>query len=102
MYTLSTLPREILYIIATFLDIQDLVTVARLNNWYGYWLSCILSERMKELVEKEGWRIHVSIHIEKEKRRKYQRIHRLTYWLLHIHQLKITHLQLYAKQNSYY
>ncbi|KAG1314941.1 hypothetical protein G6F64_001073 [Rhizopus arrhizus] len=61
MYTLSTLPREILYIIATFLDIQDLVTVARLNNWYGYWLSCILSERMKELVEKEGWRIHIDI-----------------------------------------
>lgn len=60
MYRLSILPKEILYTIANFLDIHDLVIVARMNIWYGYWLSTVLSHRIKELVEKEGWRINVS------------------------------------------
>lgn len=59
MYRLSKLPIEILYIIASHLSIQDLINVARLNIWYGYRLSSVLSERIKELVEKDGWRIHV-------------------------------------------
>ncbi|CEG70206.1 hypothetical protein RMATCC62417_06145 [Rhizopus microsporus] len=61
MYRLSKLPIEILYIIASHLSIQDLINVARLNIWYGYRLSSVLSERIKELVEKDGWRIHIDI-----------------------------------------
>ncbi|CAO3663994.1 unnamed protein product [Rhizopus stolonifer] len=61
MYTLSILPKEILYTIANFLDIHDLVIVARMNSWYGYWLSTVLSHRIKESVEKEGWRINIDV-----------------------------------------
>lgn len=59
MYKLSNLPIEILYIIGDYLDTEDMVTVARLNTWYGYWFSILLSERIADLVKQEGWRIHV-------------------------------------------
>lgn len=61
MYKLSSLPIEILYLIGSFLETEDLVTVGRLNTWYGYWISIILGERIEDCVQKEGWRIHVSI-----------------------------------------
>lgn len=59
MYKLSSLPIEILYIITDFLETEDLVTLGRLNTWYGYWISIVLGERIEECVQKEGWRIHV-------------------------------------------
>lgn len=61
MYKLSSLPIEILYIITDFLEIEDLVTLGRLNTWYGYWISIVLGERIEECVQKEGWRIHIDI-----------------------------------------
>lgn len=59
MYKLSSLPIEILYMISEFLDTEDLVTLARLNSWYSYRLSTLISERIYQYVEQEGWRIHV-------------------------------------------
>jgi hypothetical protein len=61
MFKLSSLPVEILYLIGNYLDMQDLVTLARLNTWYGYWISIILGERIDTCVQEEGWRIHVSL-----------------------------------------
>ncbi|KAI7905024.1 uncharacterized protein BX663DRAFT_549879 [Cokeromyces recurvatus] len=61
MYTLSSLPIEILYSISNYLDTEDLIVLARLNSWYTYWLSFILSERIEHYVRKEGWRIHIDI-----------------------------------------
>lgn len=63
MYKLSSLPIEILYLIGSHLDIQDLVTLGRLNIWYGYWISVILGERIDTCVKEEGWRIHVSLSL---------------------------------------
>jgi hypothetical protein len=63
MYKLSSLPIEILYIIGDYLNIEDMVTIARLNSWYGYWFSILLGERIANSVKQEGWRIHVSLII---------------------------------------
>lgn len=59
MYKLSSLPIEILYIIGGYLDTEDIVAIARLNPWFGYWFSILLGERIADLVRQEGWRIHV-------------------------------------------
>ncbi|KAI8084302.1 uncharacterized protein B0P05DRAFT_636022 [Gilbertella persicaria] len=61
MYRLSKLPIEILYHVFSYLDTEDLVTLARMNTWYGYWLSIMLSERIDKNVKNEGWRIHIDI-----------------------------------------
>lgn len=60
MYKLSSLPIEILYMISGFLETKDLITLARLNTWFSYRLSPLLSERIYKDVESDGWRIHVS------------------------------------------
>ncbi|KAI9276149.1 hypothetical protein BY458DRAFT_532917 [Sporodiniella umbellata] len=61
MYTLSALPQEILNTIVDFLEIKDLVSLARTNYWYKYWLSTALGKRIKEFEEKDGWRINIDI-----------------------------------------
>lgn len=60
MYKLSSLPIEILYLVGDFLELQDLVTVGRLNSWYSYLFSIVLGERINDCVKEKGWRIHVS------------------------------------------
>lgn len=70
MYKLSSLPIEIVYLIGNFLEIKDLVTLGRLNTWYGYWISIILGERIFTSVQKEGWRIHVNIYSASLKKKK--------------------------------
>ena len=60
MYKLSNLPLELIYIICDYLDTEDLLVLARLNNWYGYHLSMLLSERISHFVKHDGWKIHVS------------------------------------------
>ncbi|GAA5798086.1 hypothetical protein HPULCUR_003486 [Helicostylum pulchrum] len=61
MYKLSSLPVEILYLVGDFLDLQDLVTVGRLNSWYSYLFSIILGERINDCVKEKGWRIHIDV-----------------------------------------
>ncbi|KAI8967363.1 hypothetical protein BDF20DRAFT_829651 [Mycotypha africana] len=69
MYRLSELPMEILYTIMECLSTEDILMMARLNTWYGYHLSWILSERIERHVRQDGWRIHIDIlaktHIQK-------------------------------------
>jgi hypothetical protein len=60
MFRLSRLPIELLYIIGAYLDTDDLLVLARLNNWYGYHMSSLLSERIDHYVKQDGWRIHVN------------------------------------------
>ncbi|KAI8980923.1 hypothetical protein BDB01DRAFT_796114 [Pilobolus umbonatus] len=61
MTELSRLPIEIIYTICTYLPDKELVKLARMNAWYGYWLSPLLGERMRHYVENEGWRIHIDV-----------------------------------------
>lgn len=61
MYTLSKLPIEILYSIMDHLDTSQVITMARLNSWYAYRLSTVISERISQNVKSDGWRIHVGI-----------------------------------------
>lgn len=60
MYTLSKLPTEILYSIMDHLGTADVITMARLNSWYAYRLSTVMSERISRNVKSDGWRIHAS------------------------------------------
>ncbi|KAL7308513.1 hypothetical protein PS15m_011707 [Mucor circinelloides] len=61
MYTLSKLPIEILYSIMDHLDTSQVITMARLNSWYAYRLSTVISERISQNVKSDGWRIHIDI-----------------------------------------